>query len=465
VEITAGNSLDVQEIDAASNRGIDSIRELRESVRYGTARDRFKIFIVDEVHMLTNEAFNALLKTLEEPPEHVKFILATTEYQKIPVTITSRCQQYEFRPIPFSLILERLKLITDSEKIEISDEALRSLVSAGQGSMRDAQSALDQMIAFSGKEVKDEDVRALLGIVDVELVSGLMEKIVEQDKEGLLTTMREVRKKGISPRNFCSTLVEYIRNLMITRVMGWDEDMVHLSDSLRETVEAQARVFSELDLIRFYDSLNRTNNELRWHSHPYNHLEINLLKLIELAKLPAIEEVLSRLQSDGLAVETKTSPTASVGAPAEDKTRFWNRLPSAEDGTPVISEPKTETAVERISVEDPVVQLMKTLQSRSMGLYQHLRMASEVNFGEGKLTIRFSKSEHFHARQVQEDENRRKLSDMAAAIKGHNIAVDVDLEGGGENEAVKEDPMKNPKVQTFLDRFPGKVIVNREPGD
>jgi len=170
-EIAAGNCMDVLEIDAASNRGIDEIRELKEKARYNPARDKHKIFIIDEVHMLTPEAFNALLKTLEEPPPHVVFILATTEYHKIPATILSRCQQYSFKLIQYPLILARLREIAEAEGIQISNSALEQVVFSSGGSMRDAMSALDQVIAFSGNEVRDEDVTTLLGLVAPRVLS------------------------------------------------------------------------------------------------------------------------------------------------------------------------------------------------------------------------------------------------------------------------------------------------------
>ena len=296
-EIAETNSIDVLEIDAASNTGVDNIRELRDSTRYGTARDRFKIFIIDEAHMLSNAAFNALLKTLEEPPPHVKFILATTEYSKIPGTITSRCQQFDFKPIPFSQIFDRLKLLSREEGIEISEYSLRAVVSAAQGSLRDAQSALDQIIAFSGKEILDEDVRSLLGVVDEQAVIALVDALLQRDAKSLVEQVQELTTSGVDPQNFCRKLIQHVRNLMVCRVSGWDERLLNLPDTAKSEMLNQAEQFSELDLIRFYDLLNRTDNELRWHSHPAVHLEMTLMKLIELTQLPSLEEVVAKLES------------------------------------------------------------------------------------------------------------------------------------------------------------------------
>jgi DNA polymerase-3 subunit gamma/tau len=459
-EIRDVNSVDVQEIDAASNRGIDSIRELRESVRYGTARDRFKIFIVDEVHMLTNEAFNALLKTLEEPPEHVKFILATTQHHKIPVTITSRCQQYEFHPIPFPLILERLTRITDAEKIEISEEGIRSVAAVAEGSMRDAQSTLDQILAFCGRTVRDEDVRALLGVVDIQLVIGLVQRIVELDRKGLVVGLEELRSNGISPQNFCRRFIEYIRALLVCKVVGWETSMLQLPDSLRTSVEQQAEAFSELDLIRFYDTLNRTGNDLRWHSHPHLHLEISLLKLVELARLPAIEEVVSRLETTSNLISDRHT-AEELGRIEPKKTEDRSLWDTSSSETPLI-EPLAKEGQAAGPENDLVSRFMATLQVKSMGLYQHLRLASEISIGQGRLTIRFPEEERFHALQVELSENQKRLAEIASRVTGSEVSIQVVLEESVEVQQSASDPTADPKVKSFLERFPGKVIVKRD---
>src|SRR2546425_6004513 len=244
IEIAAGNSLDVQEVDAASNRGIDDIRELRDNIKYRPARDRFKIFIIDEVHMLTNEAFNALLKTLEEPPEHVKFIMATTEPHKVPVTILSRCQHFEFKMIPYQQILERLRLIAQSEGIQISDYALRLICSASEGSMRDAQSALDQVLAFSGKEVRDEDVRALLGVIAEDLLNTVVDAVTERNRGVLLDQVHEVAAHGHDLRVFCRKLLEHFRHLVVIKAAGFRAEMIPVTSSQAGTLQRQAGNFS-----------------------------------------------------------------------------------------------------------------------------------------------------------------------------------------------------------------------------
>ena len=263
IEIKEGNSVDVQEIDGASNRGIDSIRELRESVRYGTSRDRFKIFIIDEVHMLTKEAFNGLLKTLEEPPGHVKFIMATTEFYKIPPTIQSRCQKYEFKPISPEAILKQLKFVTGKEDIEISDRSLQAITALAQGSMRDAQSALDQVISFCGKTVDDEDVKALLGVVDFQAVAEIFDAVISQDSRRMLKAYRGLVMKGVETEILCREMMEHVRNLMVVKICGWDERLLQLAETEKDSLEESASRVSEPDLVRFYDLLEQTAVELR----------------------------------------------------------------------------------------------------------------------------------------------------------------------------------------------------------
>lgn len=488
-EIREGNCVDVQEIDAASNRGIDSIRELRDSVRYGTARDRFKIFIIDEVHMLTNEAFNALLKTLEEPPAHVKFIMATTELHKIPPTILSRCQKYEFKPIPFSAIFDRLKFITSREGVEISDYALSTLASVAQGSMRDGQSALDQILAFSGSKVQDADIKALLGVVDQRVVVDLFNVVAAADRGSLLTRVHELMSGGIAPQILCLRLVEHVRNLMVCRAVGWDESLLQLPDSEKADLEDQASKFADVDLIRFYDILSQTGNELRWHSQPAVHLEITLLKLIELEGLRSIEEVIGRLEGGGglpspskgreagrslpgaprisRPVPANAAPGQTAAAkPATQKSVVSTDGPKQESGDLRSLErsasPELAEAAVAEGASEPVSRLMTSLKEEFMGLYTQLQFASEIAYVDGKLKISFPATGKFHAEIVEGQDNRRRLSETFATIIGAQPKIDIVLDAAEEEKQERVDPRNDPKVKAFLTKFPGRVTVKRE---
>ena len=464
-EITQANSIDVIEIDAASNTGVDNMRDLRESARYGTARDQFKIFIIDEAHMLSNAAFNALLKTLEEPPPHVKFILATTEYAKIPVTIASRCQQYDFKPIPFLLILERLKLLAQEEGIEISEDSLRVIVSVAEGSMRDAQSALDQIIAFGGKKIPDEAVRVLLGVVGERAILSLVDAVLERDAKILVEQVQELVNSGVDPRNFCRKLIHHVRNLMVCRVTGWDERLLNLPDTAKDEILKQSEQFSELDLIRFYDLLNRTENDLRWNSHPWVHLEMTLMKLIELTRLPSLEDVIAQLQ---LGEKVGKSLPKGGSAPSGDpKTLFpaADKRPQSKDkkSSTSAAPPEAEkTEEEAVSENQVIAHLLSAVQTESIRLYSSLQHASRTTLENGKLLILFPQSEAFHQGEVLRSDHQGLLSRLCAKIVGSVPEIEVQLE-----EPPKEqlDPKEDPRVKTFMETFPGKVIVEKENAD
>ncbi len=465
-EIAESNSIDVLEIDAASNRGIDSIRELRASVQYGTARDRYKIFIIDEVHMLTNEAFNALLKTLEEPPGHVKFIMATTERQKIPVTITSRCQQFDFKPIPFQMILDRLKLISREEGFELSDYALRAVATVADGSMRDAQSTLDQMINFSGKQVRDEEVRALLGVVDENLVNAIMEAIIEKNQADLLFRSRDLADRGVDPQNFCRKLVAHIRNLLVCKVAGWDQQLLTLADAEKDTLLHQAEQLSQVDLIRLYDLLNRVEHELRWHPRPYIHLEMALLKLVELARLPALEEMISQLEtgqlsssSTGLAQRgVVATPRPVIPKPAAPARRAVASQASKGD----VGEGRADDATRAGPGGDLVAQLFPAVQQESMRLHASLRSASDIQLDAERLMVRFSRENSLHAGVIQEADNRDRLLRLCAKITDASPQLEVKVDEAPAQEV--KSPAEDPKLKAFIQKFPGKIIVekNRE---
>ncbi len=476
-EIAASGSVDVLEIDAASNRRIDDVRELRESVRYGTARDRFKIFIIDEVHMLTNEAFNALLKTLEEPPPHVKLILATTEHHKIPATITSRCQQYDFKPIPFTLILDRLRLICREEGVEVSDYGLRAVTSISQGSMRDAQSTLDRIIAFAGRQISDDDVRSLLGVVDDQLVSATFDAILNGDRADLIRQTRELADQGIEPLNFCRKLVEHVRNLMVCRVAGWETKLVNLPDTEKEAILAQAARLSEIDLIRFYDVLSRTESDLRWHLHPAIHLEMALIKLIELSRLPLLEEVIGQLQAGG---GTKAASGSGKPAPAPVASPPASQLRTSPTPAPATPRPVTPTrpvppepaeeyppddlppfdSEESPKIAMPFDQLRAAVQQRPEAdrLYHSLLEAEFRRFEGGVLELKASPT---HAKTIQD--SKELVRNLWARITGSECRdVVVSGDQNPSDASSRPDPAEHPGVRSLIEKYPGKIIVQRK---
>jgi DNA polymerase III subunit gamma/tau len=303
-EISAGTSLDVLEIDAASNRGIDQIRELREMVRYAPASSRYKVVILDEAHQLTDEASNALLKTLEEPPERVVFILATTRAEDLVETIKSRAQLFQFRALSFKEIAEEIERIAREEKLTIEPGAVAVLARAAEGSLRDGLSLLEQAIAYSGEAITDAQVRELLGVVAESVLDALVDAISEQSAEKALSLVHRLIGDGQNLQHFCREAIRHFRNLLVARVCGADSELVAAPEDERPRLTEQAARFSEEDLTRFFNTLLATDAELRRAPDPRLHLELGLLKLINARRLAPLEEVLAGLR-EGVRAEVR----------------------------------------------------------------------------------------------------------------------------------------------------------------
>jgi DNA polymerase-3 subunit gamma/tau len=311
-EIRAGNSVDVIEIDAATNRGIDEIRELREAARYRPARDRFKIYILDEAHQITDAAFNALLKTLEEPPDHIVFMLATTQPEDIPQTIRSRCQHFSFRAVKFDDIVGQLRDLVTREQIEADDAALALLAEAGDGSMRDALSILDQAIASSSGKLTADSVRSLVGAAPAHILEEVMLAVSQGKSDEVLRHVDHLIGEGHSPVHFARQLVRFLRNATVAKVAGKDSSLLQISSEERERVARIAELFGEEDLTRHLQIMLRTHSELGYKQEQRFHLELGLLKMAHAQRLLPIEQLLS----DAAAPSATGSGTAALRAPA-----------------------------------------------------------------------------------------------------------------------------------------------------
>ena len=305
-EIRAGNAVDVIEIDAATNRGIDEIRELREGARYRPARDRFKIYILDEAHQITDAAFNALLKTLEEPPDHIVFMLATTQPEDIPQTIRSRCQHFSFRAVKFDAIVAQLRDLVTRENIEADDDALALLAEAGDGSMRDALSILDQAIASASGRVTADSVHNLVGAAPAHILEQVMQAVSEGRSEEILRQVDHLISEGHSATHFARQMVRFLRNATVAKIAGKDSSLLQVSSEERERVARVAEWFGEEDLTRHLQIMLRTHGELGYKQEQRFHLELGLLKMAHAQKLLPIEQLLS---------DVAAAPAASVQRP------------------------------------------------------------------------------------------------------------------------------------------------------
>ncbi len=324
VEIAAGNSPDVIEIDAASNRGINEMRELRENVRYRPARDRYKVFIIDEAHQITSEAFNALLKTLEEPPEWVVFMLCTTESHKIPATIASRCQQFSFRSVEFEDVVARMEWICRQEGITADAEVLAVLAQAGEGSVRDSLSALDQAIACCGQELKAAEVRALLGSFSLDSLRQVTEALAASDSRRMIEVVADLERNGLNMQHFCRELAGFFRNLVVARIAGEGTRLIAASPDERRRLAGIAAGFSEEDLTRYLHLTLELYGDLQRSTQPRLHMEIGLLRMVQAGRLLAIEEALASL--GGSPAPQRSSPKPESRAPASGGGNWKGKL-------------------------------------------------------------------------------------------------------------------------------------------
>ena len=291
-EITDGRNLDVLEIDGASNRGIDEIRNLREQIKYAPMNAPYKIFIIDEVHMLTNQAFNALLRTLEEPPSHGKFILATTDIHKVPSTIISRCQRFDFNRITEKSISERLSLILREESISADEESLSAISRKADGSMRDALSLMDQVIAFAGESIKIEAVSSVIGLIPIDVYFDYSASILEKDSEKMLKVLQIIRTTGLPLEDVAQGLIQHFRNLIVGSINGGG-DLLELNDDHKKRYSENAKLWDGKDLLRMSKILNELEYSLKRITHPAIHFEITAMKCLEMDTSISITELLS----------------------------------------------------------------------------------------------------------------------------------------------------------------------------
>ena len=480
-EITAGQGLDVIEVDGASNTGVDDVRELRENIRYLPNRSRYKIFIIDEVHMLSTNAFNALLKTLEEPPEHAKFIFATTEPHKIPITILSRCQRFDFRKIPLARVASRMREISDAEQLTISDRSLSLVARQGEGSMRDALSTLDQVIAFSGEQVDDEAVQTLLGMVDRRLLLDTVEAVLQRDSRRALDAVRRVDQLGLALRRFTQDLLEMFRGMVICKVVEDPAEMLDLVGEELKELKALAEEASLDDLQRIVTLLMKTQTELVNSSFPLLTLEMSLVRLATLAPTQDLAKLISHIES--LEKRLATTPLPKTQHPAQrptsSSTPSARPAPASAPTTPIPSPdppPKKPEAPVATSTESKGWQglVEQVKQSRPMlgSVLEHGRLLKlelpviEVGYTKGSFMI-----SQLQEQDISQDLEVLTTEYFGQPVKLRVLAVDIEQQSAAppslveEREAketdrmrrLREDAMEHPALKSVQDIFKGEI--------
>jgi DNA polymerase-3 subunit gamma/tau len=481
-EIAAGTSLDVIEIDAASNRGIDQIRELREMVRYAPAAARIKVVILDEAHMLTGEASNALLKTLEEPPDRVIFVMATTEPENLVDTIRSRSQHFHFRALTFAEITGRLKEIAEKENLKIEPGAMAVIARVAEGSLRDALSLLEQARAYCGDTIPDKEVRELLGVVPDDVLDELVGAIAEGSADRALALVHAFQKEGRNLQHFCREAIRHMRNLLIARVCGAESDLIAATPDQRPALAKAAARFSEEDLTRFFQILLQTDDDLRRKPDPRVHLEMGLLRLINAARLAPLEELLADLRTGVPTTATAAGSTRGAGAaslPSMPKRDSFMGAPlpapktigtaasegaaAVETAAPTRSHGAT-MRVDGISVQQ-VAEIKAAVQAQQKFLGELVEHGSRWELEGSELRIYFSPEKRPFAEMLEGRESLEKVRVASSTVLGRAVRVCAKLEGvaaaaalaASGTQALRAQFERDPLVRSMLQRFGGKI--------
>jgi len=455
-EITAGGTVDVIEIDAASNRGINEMRELRENVRYQPARDRYKVFIVDEAHQITSEAFNALLKTIEEPPPWVLFVLCTTEAHKIPATIASRCQHFSFRSVDFEDLTARMAWICRQEGIEADAEALAVLAQAGEGSVRDSLSALDQAIACCGAKLDAKEVRALLGAFSLESLETVAQALLDGDSRRMLEVVDELERNGHNLQHFSRELARYFRNLLVARIAGEATRLIAASPAQRQRLAEIAAKFSEEDLTRYLQLSLDVFKDLQFSLQPRFHLEIGLVRLVQAGRLLPIEQALAELGGGGPQTPPSSPPSpAPQAAPHKSGPSPFERDRARRAATPVPAPAPSLSS-------DPREALHRRLSEQGHAHFADAVENSRIVVSGSELKVATAKNYKIYFTDPV----------MASAILdvfGRPLKVSVAIDEGGapsaplaatvvQEDEVRERALANPEVQRFQEVFEDSKI-------
>jgi DNA polymerase-3 subunit gamma/tau len=476
-EITNGSSLDVREIDGASNRGIDEIRELRENVKFAPAAAKYKIYIIDEVHMLTREAFNALLKTLEEPPSHVIFIFATTESHKVPATILSRCQCYDFRRISLAEIAANLGRVAAAEGIKISPSALLWIAEAGDGSMRDAQSIFDQVISYAGMDIKDDDVEESLGLADRKYLFRISEAVLQRNAGACLIILEEAYLAGIDMKHFYQILVKHFRNLLLVKIADGSSSFDIAPEQI-EKLKNQVQTISRETLQRFVEILIAEEGSFLRSQEPRMKLETILVKMAYLEPIIPLAEIISTIEN----IEQRLQP----GLPAAG----YNSKPQVSTSNPVKETPadystKNGVIADTNKENDSLYadnnagdlktlgsNLKKFIKKKNEFLGRRIDSAEIISYENDCLALGFPKN-YIFLEEMTTTTQKEKLEQITRDFFQKDVAIKIaTLEMGNGNangnngrkqtnglNDIKREAMNQPLLQKIMDEISDAKIV------
>jgi len=455
-EITAGNSLDVLEIDGASNNGVEQVRELRENARYAPAKSRFKIYIIDEVHMLTSAAFNALLKTLEEPPPHVKFIFATTEPQKVLATIVSRCQRFDLHRIPANLIGQHLQLIAGKEKITLEPRAAHAIARGAEGGLRDAESMLDQLVAFCGENIAEADVLNVFGFTSEQTVAAFTGKILTSATAEAVQLLNEQSEAGKDMMRLMADLISYLRDLLVFKVKpdALNED---IDLDLRKSLATQAELVDNDRLLELIDQFAEAEGRMKWAPNKKLHFEVAVIKAIQSLNQATLDEVLQKLGElrDGKGVSNKETGTVVAGVSPASKRSAADTVastgPRVAENAPA-STPNANELWQKVMARIPAKGFLRTLAES----------VAPIGTDGRNFQLGYSPDQKSAIEALASVNNRKQLETLLHESSGRDWTVKfiaqegIKLPNTGDaksNELMTNDPL----IQEALEMFKGEI--------
>ena len=465
-EITSGSSMDVIEIDGASNRGIDEIRNLRETVKYAPSKGSYKIYIIDEVHMLTTEAFNALLKTLEEPPSHVKFIFATTEPHKLLATILSRCQRFDFRRIPIKDIVAKLKQVVKEERLNVDEDVFLYIAKSADGSMRDAESVLDQVSSFSKGKVHLKDVVESLGLIEEEIVFRCADLIIARDTKSAIHLVNDLLNAGKDAKQFLFELLEHFRNAMITKTGASSEDLIDLSKESIEKVKKQSQSLSQGDIFYIINIISNNLKMIKQLLPERIVLELCIIRLTTRDSVASIEELIAKLPDINKVESLKPQPTMreDLSRKIHESVKPIARPDKTENVQPVNSVSSID--IKRVKDAWPI--LVKAMAVKKMSISTYLSEGEPDYVKRGIIFIAFPRELNFHREVLEEKRNKDSIeAELAqildASVNLEFIATDRVFEKNTpepETPSITKEELKKkePVIDAALNIFGGKIL-------
>jgi len=466
LEISEGNSLDVIEIDAASHTGVKDIREIIENIKYLPSSGKTKIYIIDEAHMLSQSAFNALLKTLEEPPPHVMFILATTEVQKIPVTILSRCQRYDFKKVSTEKIKDRIKLVTSKENLKLTDETLYLIAQESDGSLRDALSLLDQLVATFGTNIKHDEATMVLGILDKTVLKKTLSAVFKKDSKMCIELLHQANEKGITPKRLAEDLLKMLRNALIIKICGGDTIRGLSKDEIKEIEELSVdQSVEKLELL--FNLMLKGAEEVQKSFYPHMALEVNLLKLTLIDSTISLDNILDKIEKLYNKIE---DPKNDVREKPHSQTQEENNLSRSKEDSisnsnkaQITRESNTPKTDEKKSLD--IMDFINFLKEKNPVIAMQLGHADSVRVENSTIKIEFH-TQSIHYDYLVRKDVREALNRSSKEFFGNNLRIKV-LESSlkpnkqsisEKNSKIREKILKSPVVQDALEIFGGKIV-------